>query len=154
MIRRPPRSTLFPYTTLFRSVYPREPFLPTPRAGLLLAGGGQCRQHRGDPAWPRDPDRADRAARPPVLASRGGLGRQVQSGTEQRGRYPALAGARCLAALGTGGARQQEGVPPAGAAPGAPAGSPAALARLRATGVIPWAVFPFPSLSTQWRGKG
>src|SRR2546426_9026600 len=24
MIRRPPRSTLFPYTTLFRSVYPRE----------------------------------------------------------------------------------------------------------------------------------
>src|SRR2546426_2626553 len=23
MIRRPPRSTLFPYTTLFRSVYPR-----------------------------------------------------------------------------------------------------------------------------------
>src|SRR5258708_15448394 len=68
MIRRPPRSTLFPYTTLFRSVYPREPFLPTPRAGLLLAGGGQCRQHRGDPAWPRDPDRADRAARPPVLA--------------------------------------------------------------------------------------
>src|SRR2546428_7531450 len=26
MIRRPPRSTLFPYTTLFRSVHPREPF--------------------------------------------------------------------------------------------------------------------------------
>src|SRR2546425_8417178 len=25
MIRRPPRSTLFPYTTLFRSVEPREP---------------------------------------------------------------------------------------------------------------------------------
>src|SRR3712207_7515796 len=24
MIRRPPRSTLFPYTTLFRSVYPRR----------------------------------------------------------------------------------------------------------------------------------
>src|SRR3712207_7102935 len=24
MIRRPPRSTLFPYTTLFRSVYPGE----------------------------------------------------------------------------------------------------------------------------------
>src|SRR2546426_8478941 len=30
MIRRPPRSTLFPYTTLFRSVYglPRHPELP------------------------------------------------------------------------------------------------------------------------------
>src|SRR3712207_8478623 len=25
MIRRPPRSTLFPYTTLFRSAVPREP---------------------------------------------------------------------------------------------------------------------------------
>src|SRR3712207_7474516 len=25
MIRRPPRSTLFPYTTLFRSVLPRDP---------------------------------------------------------------------------------------------------------------------------------
>src|SRR5687767_15480150 len=25
MIRRPPRSTLFPYTTLFRSVHPRVP---------------------------------------------------------------------------------------------------------------------------------
>src|SRR3712207_8716571 len=30
MIRRPPRSTLFPYTTLFRSVGPRGP-----RAGAL-----------------------------------------------------------------------------------------------------------------------
>src|SRR3712207_7261304 len=28
MIRRPPRSTLFPYTTLFRSRYPQEPLLP------------------------------------------------------------------------------------------------------------------------------
>src|SRR2546430_16188499 len=45
MIRRPPRSTLFPYTTLFRSVYRRM------RAGVLLvtvtiplwgcAGGGR-----------------------------------------------------------------------------------------------------------------
>src|SRR3712207_6975018 len=26
MIRRPPRSTLFPYTTLFRSIDPRGPF--------------------------------------------------------------------------------------------------------------------------------
>src|SRR3712207_7867807 len=32
MIRRPPRSTLFPYTTLFRSVtlYPLEPAVPVP----------------------------------------------------------------------------------------------------------------------------
>src|SRR2546426_1960558 len=33
MIRRPPRSTLFPYTTLFRSI-------------LVLARKGEARQHR------------------------------------------------------------------------------------------------------------
>src|SRR2546430_17280462 len=31
MIRRPPRSTLFPYTTLFRSLYPTPPPLSGPR---------------------------------------------------------------------------------------------------------------------------
>src|SRR3712207_9105293 len=31
MIRRPPRSTLFPYTTLFRSVFPRRTLLPAER---------------------------------------------------------------------------------------------------------------------------
>src|SRR5256885_10302431 len=28
MIRRPPRSTLFPYTTLFRSVFPQRKHMP------------------------------------------------------------------------------------------------------------------------------
>src|SRR2546425_9610561 len=34
MIRRPPRSTLFPYTTLFRSLrlFGLQTFLPTPRS--------------------------------------------------------------------------------------------------------------------------
>src|SRR2546423_10173703 len=31
MIRRPPRSTLFPYTTLFRSVHGRDFFQPRPK---------------------------------------------------------------------------------------------------------------------------
>src|SRR5260370_26193838 len=35
MIRRPPRSTLFPYTTLFRSVYEGA---PTPVTALFSAG--------------------------------------------------------------------------------------------------------------------
>src|SRR5258706_9509361 len=39
MIRRPPRSTLFPYTTLFRSLVPEgvepEPRLPRVVAGLV-----------------------------------------------------------------------------------------------------------------------
>src|SRR5438128_6443663 len=44
MIRRPPRSTLFPYTTLFRSRRgrPRRPLLqgPADGAGTGAAGGG------------------------------------------------------------------------------------------------------------------
>src|SRR5690349_24208363 len=40
MIRRPPRSTLFPYTTLFRSCHTAEPVLSVLRAHrvLLLQG--------------------------------------------------------------------------------------------------------------------
>src|SRR5258708_40080801 len=39
MIRRPPRSTLFPYTTLFRSPYRRHPRLDD----FVLQVGGQAR---------------------------------------------------------------------------------------------------------------
>src|SRR5690349_21979168 len=57
MIRRPPRSTLFPYTTLFRS---REPLLPDAdpfeaareggraRRGLRSRGGGRHPRRRGE----------------------------------------------------------------------------------------------------------
>src|SRR5688572_32453935 len=38
MIRRPPRSTLFPYTTLFRS--PRQLGAPTTRVNGKTLGGG------------------------------------------------------------------------------------------------------------------
>src|SRR2546422_7846178 len=42
MIRRPPRSTLFPYTTLFRSLHEREdPFL---HAGAARRGDDDDRQ--------------------------------------------------------------------------------------------------------------
>src|SRR5205085_5800264 len=44
MIRRPPRSTLFPYTTLFRSRVGRREEA-RPRAGDLSAGG-RCRLDR------------------------------------------------------------------------------------------------------------
>src|SRR3712207_9111784 len=36
MIRRPPRSTLFPYTTLFRSPCPTSQVLRSPWAGPLI----------------------------------------------------------------------------------------------------------------------
>src|SRR3712207_7286908 len=42
MIRRPPRSTLFPYTTLFRSAL--GPRFPVPREHHTCARGGERRQ--------------------------------------------------------------------------------------------------------------
>src|SRR3712207_7796992 len=47
MIRRPPRSTLFPYTTLFRS------FRDLPDGPVRGAGAGQRRQVEGRPRRPR-----------------------------------------------------------------------------------------------------
>src|SRR5438552_7684092 len=46
MIRRPPRSTLFPYTTLFRSVHGRG---GTGGAVPPPAGGGRGHRTGGDP---------------------------------------------------------------------------------------------------------
>src|SRR3712207_7927622 len=72
MIRRPPRSTLFPYTTLFRSPHPPPAEQPDPDrrgrrrqdrggGGLRPAGGRRRRarvaeEHRGQGARP-GPDR-------------------------------------------------------------------------------------------------
>src|SRR2546430_11904179 len=53
MIRRPPRSTLFPYTTLFRSEASLCP------GGLLLPG----QQHPGHHQGPRDLDQEGRGDR-------------------------------------------------------------------------------------------
>src|SRR3712207_6917140 len=50
MIRRPPRSTLFPYTTLFRS-------RPAPRRGCppsSTSSSAAARGRRGSPGWPRN----------------------------------------------------------------------------------------------------
>src|SRR2546425_2778086 len=46
MIRRPPRSTLFPYTTLFRSPVERQPFLVAPQRGCPARDRGAV----GEPA--------------------------------------------------------------------------------------------------------
>src|SRR3712207_6946366 len=75
MIRRPPRSTLFPYTTLFRSdpqrafvqvqVFPPDPqqfAAPEPRferqepqrpVGIRLRGGKEAARFLGSPTGPR-----------------------------------------------------------------------------------------------------
>src|SRR5260221_3859574 len=61
MIRRPPRSTLFPYTTLFRSVVERIDELRSaqPANGVRSGGGARPRlpvcvrhRHRRDPVGP------------------------------------------------------------------------------------------------------
>src|SRR5256884_7973397 len=63
MIRRPPRSTLFPYTTLFRSFEPREALvsgvdgLDATRA--LLAGAAACMAPQGLLAIEIDERRAE-----------------------------------------------------------------------------------------------
>src|SRR6266542_4116408 len=51
MIRRPPRSTLFPYTTLFRSAC-RDPPAPTasPRPQAPSDEGARCRSPAAPPA--------------------------------------------------------------------------------------------------------
>src|SRR5437588_9692988 len=47
MIRRPPRSTLFPYTTLFRS-HARPPPWPRPPRSRLLGGGPRSEEHTSE----------------------------------------------------------------------------------------------------------
>src|SRR2546421_2015377 len=47
MIRRPPRSTLFPYTTLFRSVVALERRGPQPRARRGARGDRLAQPHLG-----------------------------------------------------------------------------------------------------------
>src|SRR2546429_6416027 len=60
MIRRPPRSTLFPYTTLFRSLHARGD--PRPDRGLLSAAQGISRAEA-----PVRPGRAHRESLVPPL---------------------------------------------------------------------------------------
>src|SRR2546425_3960754 len=75
MIRRPPRSTLFPYTTLFRSAEER----PYSRLDLLLAD-------RRDP-----PDRIPERRRGQVRRHRGGRHRLQQRSEEHTSELQSLA---------------------------------------------------------------
>src|SRR3712207_8140403 len=61
MIRRPPRSTLFPYTTLFRS----ELLLQLARGALAVARGADDGDHQVDL-----PDRGDQPAQHVRLVAR------------------------------------------------------------------------------------
>src|SRR5258705_11491494 len=50
MIRRPPRSTLFPYTTLFRSLRAREEAVALGSEGRLQIGAGRRLARLAQPA--------------------------------------------------------------------------------------------------------
>src|SRR3712207_8039509 len=81
MIRRPPRSTLFPYTTLFRSR--RQPVAvaglahDADRAGAL-GGGGEAAQRQGASSL-ADPGQR----RPQPLQARGELGPRSEEPTSE-----------------------------------------------------------------------
>src|SRR2546430_15557054 len=82
MIRRPPRSTLFPYTTLFRSLpgpkHARRGGASRPRRGSAARGRVRPRGERGDlPARPRR-EWGGAVSRP--------TGERVAAGTGRRGR--------------------------------------------------------------------
>src|SRR3712207_8029252 len=53
MRRRPPRSTLFPYTTLFRSNHEQRPVLVTVQSRQLFAKRWRRPEARGDELWSR-----------------------------------------------------------------------------------------------------
>src|SRR5256886_8536081 len=80
MIRRPPRSTLFPYTTLFRSPEPALDLRlvrggPRPHAAPARGADGRCGGRGGSHAAPRGAARRDGGgAAPPPRGPRGGLG--------------------------------------------------------------------------------
>src|SRR2546426_9108978 len=65
MIRRPPRSTLFPYTTLFRSDQHHERE-QVPLVALRLPVEGDVTQHEED----QEPEQEDRSNHPSGTAAR------------------------------------------------------------------------------------
>src|SRR2546426_4761603 len=69
MIRRPPRSTLFPYTTLFRSLFPACPHFGERRQVLPLRDGRlRLAQPAGEPQVLGPHDVTQRAVDPAVAA--------------------------------------------------------------------------------------
>src|SRR2546430_9022908 len=59
MIRRPPRSTLFPYTTLFRSRFPQQcPFWRAETASVWQGGHVDRHRRRTYNPWKRPPREA------------------------------------------------------------------------------------------------
>src|SRR3989440_5372957 len=86
MIRRPPRSTLFPYTTLFRSRLTLHPGVGLPRAADRAAGGEKARPARTEAR------RAGLSRRLPRLCARAdpSAARRLQAARRPRRLGPTL----------------------------------------------------------------
>src|SRR3712207_7177952 len=87
MIRRPPRSTLFPYTTLFRSVR-RSPDAPFAQDTMpISAKPVDVAASAGPPESPRQAPAPERAARPSgSTATRTRLARSEEHTSELQSR--------------------------------------------------------------------
>src|SRR2546430_16931028 len=81
MIRRPPRSTLFPYTTLFRSLDLGEAGLDVQRCLHLVGHQLVAEQHQSGVE-----QRLDRLAHPLALLSAGERSEERRVGEEGRSR--------------------------------------------------------------------
>src|SRR3712207_9343267 len=90
MIRRPPRSTLFPYTTLFRSVRPPVRALRAPRAGRALPRGPARPGPAQERLAARRAPRRRAALAHPTGALPGALGRGGRARPVPRARRRAL----------------------------------------------------------------
>src|SRR5229473_3886559 len=116
MIRRPPRSTLFPYTTLFRSPRPRRDRLEprrAPRALRTIAHRTPWRESRRRPeGWrPRAWMRASSAPTGPLTGAPHRAALDVGSAMTLGKKttvalVAALIGALAIASVGPGGARR------------------------------------------------
>src|SRR5437764_13611177 len=69
MIRRPPRSTLFPYTTLFRSCWP-SPGRKLSRFKSTNGESGDQTQNPSWTAWPRSEEHTSELQSPMYLVCR------------------------------------------------------------------------------------
>src|SRR3712207_7686148 len=92
MIRRPPRSTLFPYTTLFRSVRPADATFQCTRATMPAPGrssspNGPVYDVRYDSRWNVEPWKLPRiGSRKPLSCRFGGPFRSEEHTSELQSR--------------------------------------------------------------------
>src|SRR3712207_7966799 len=85
MIRRPPRSTLFPYTTLFRSLAPDQPHSNIVRRGRSL-GGGEYTGRGSTASWWRATTRRPGPRRSPCWPPTRRRGRSEEHTAELQSR--------------------------------------------------------------------